>query len=444
MAKREKKKKLPIVGAKRFSHRSHIGLKNFLKNRHYQDWIDRNIEYLKNKYLKKRKNRRKKVMKVLISVLGAGNYKETVYSFEDIQEKTDYVLSVIEKAVKPDKIYIVGTEQSRWELADKSIKDYEKVVIPFGTNHQEFWKMFEILSKLDVENKDIYMDLTHGFRSIPLFISTVMNFFEKVKNAKIKGVYYGMFEVKTDVKPVVDMLPILEMNKWIEGYTLYREYGDSRKMADLIEEKYKQIPTEEKRNYQNLGRLPKVLEKSSKAFGFTALDFYIKSLNDVINVSKNLEDIPSNLKAMEFLIKDIENSSQIFKNISKNWEKQLKLAEIYFEKNRYAQSLTALRESLITFILEESGLDWEDTDLRESKLGELFADEPELFPKDFISLLNQIRDLRNKANHGFIGKKSSEAKLKQSIEKLENYIKDAKEILYKEKFDLTGVKVKLS
>ncbi|EDP72904.1 TIGR02221 family CRISPR-associated protein, partial [Hydrogenivirga sp. 128-5-R1-1] len=228
MAKREKKKKLPVVGAKRFSHRSHIGLKNFLKNRHYQDWIDRNIEYLKNKYLKRRrKNGRKKVMKVLISILGAGNYKETVYSFGDIQEKTDYVLSVIEKAVKPDKIYIVGTEQSRWELADKSIKDYEKVVIPFGTNHQEFWKMFEILSKLDVENKDIYMDLTHGFRSIPLFISTVMNFFEKVKNAKIKGVYYGMFEVKTDVKPVVDMLPILEMNKWIEGYTLYKEYGDS-------------------------------------------------------------------------------------------------------------------------------------------------------------------------------------------------------------------------
>ncbi len=60
MAKREKKKKLPLAGAKRFSHRSHIGLKNFLKNRHYQDWIDRNIEYLKNKYLKKRKNKSKK------------------------------------------------------------------------------------------------------------------------------------------------------------------------------------------------------------------------------------------------------------------------------------------------------------------------------------------------------------------------------------------------
>ena len=382
-------------------------------------------------------------MKILISILGAGNYKETIYKFGDIQERTDYVLSVIRKIIKPDKIYIVGTEQSRWNLADQSIGEYEKVVIPFGTNHQEFWQMFEILSGLDVENKDIYMDLTHGFRSIPLFISTVMNFFEKVKNAKIKGVYYGMFEVQGDVKPIIDMLPILEMNNWIEGYTLYKEYGDSRKMGDLIQEKYKQIPNEEKRNYHNLGKLPKVLEKSSKAFGFTALDFYIKSLNDVINVSKNLEPIPSNLKAMEFLINDIEKSSEIFQNISKNWEKQLKLAEIYFEKNRYAQSLTALRESMITFILEEAGLDWEDRDLRETGLGKLFADEPELFPKEFISLLNQIRDLRNKANHGFIGKNSSEDEIKQSIDKLETYIGKAKEILTDKNFDLIEIKNKL-
>jgi len=384
-------------------------------------------------------------MKILISILGAGNYRETIYKFGDLEEKTNYVLSVIKKVISPDKIYIVGTEQSRWNLADELIGEYEKVVIPFGTNHQEFWQMFEILSGLDVENKDIYMDLTHGFRSIPLFISTVMNFFEKVKNAKIKGVYYGMFEVQGDVKPIIDMLPILEMNNWIEGYTLYQEYGDSRKMGDLIQEKYKQIPNEEKRNYHNLGKLPKVLEKSSKAFGFTALDFYIKSLNDVINVSKNLEPIPSNLKAMEFLINDIEKSSEIFQNISKNWEKQLKLAEIYFEKNRYAQSLTALRESMITFILEKAELDWEDADLRETKgLGKLFAEEPELFPKEFIGLLNQIRDLRNKANHGFIGKDSSESKLNQSIDKLQDYTQKAKKILKNSVFEFEMIKEKLN
>jgi len=348
-------------------------------------------------------------MKIFITIIGKGSpkrdssgnilkdesgkpvfdYFETEYQFEDLILKSKLSSAVIKEKIKPDKIYVLGTSESLWNLADELIGDYEKVVIPFGTNHQEFWQMFEILSGLDVENKDIYMDLTHGFRSIPLFISTVMNFFEKVKNAKIRGVYYGMFEVHGKVKPIIDMLPILEMNSWIEGYTLYKEYGDSRRIGNLIQEKFKQIPNEQKRNYQNLGKLPKVLEKSSKAFGFTALDFYTKSLNDVINVSKNL---------------------------------------------------TALRESVITFVLEESELDWQDTDLRETKLGKLFVEKPELFPKEFISLLNQIRDLRNKANHGFIGRDSSEAELNQSIDKLQKYIQKAKEISKAQIFEIDKIK----
>ncbi|HHG75101.1 MAG TPA: TIGR02221 family CRISPR-associated protein, partial [Persephonella sp.] len=206
-------------------------------------------------------------MKVLISVLGKGNYKETTYKLGEIEEKTDYVLSVIKRAVNPDKIYIIGTDQSRWDIADTRIKEYERIIIPFGTNYQEFWEIFEKMASLDVENKDVYLDLTHGFRSIPLFISTVMNFFEKVKNAKIKGVYYGMYDVKDDIKPVVDLLPILEMNSWVEGFTIFKEYGDSRKIGKLIQDKYDDLPVEKKRGYQNLRKLPKVLEKSSKAFG---------------------------------------------------------------------------------------------------------------------------------------------------------------------------------
>ncbi|WP_457642551.1 TIGR02221 family CRISPR-associated protein [Persephonella sp.] len=381
-------------------------------------------------------------MKVLISVLGKGAYKETTYRLADLQEKTDYVLSVIEKAVNPDKIYIIGTDQSRWEIADSKIKEYEKVLIPFGTNYDEFWQMFETLAKLDVENKDVYLDLTHGFRSIPLFISTVMNFFEKVKNAQIKGVYYGMFEVKEDIKPVVDLMPILEMNRWIEGYTIFKEYGDSRKISDLIYKKLSNLTSEERKRLGAFNKLSKVLDKSSKAFGFTALEFYIKSLSDVSNVSKGIKEIPVSLKAIEFLLSDIENYSEVFSNIEKEWEKQLKLAQIYFDKNRYSQSLTALRECLLTFILEEIGKDWTDTNLREKQLGKLAKEDEEeikYFPKELLTLMNQIKELRNKPSHGFIGKDSSESDLRTAIDKLKNYLDKAKEILYS-KPDLTRIK----
>jgi CRISPR-associated DxTHG motif protein len=390
-------------------------------------------------------------MKILITIIGKGSpkrdksgniikdknekpvfdYFETTYQFNELIKKTKLSSAVIKEKIKPNKIYVLGTSQSLWNLADELIGSYEKVLIPFGTNHDEFWQIFEALASLDVDNKEVYLDLTHGFRSLPLFISTVMNFFEKVKNAKIKGVYYGMFEVQSEIKPIIDMLPILEMNQWIEGFTLFKEYGDSSKISNLIDEKLKQLSIEERKKLSKLNALPKVLLKSSNAFGFTALEFYIKSLNDVVDVSQDIKEIPKNIKAIEFLISDIEKSSKVFQTLQKEWEKQLKLAEIYFEKNRYAQSLTALRESLLTFILEENGLEWKDETLREKELGKLIKEEPESFPKEFLSLLSQIKDLRNKANHGFIGKDSSEAEINQSIEKLQSYINLAREILYK-------------
>jgi len=385
-------------------------------------------------------------MKVFITIIGKGSLKkdkngktkkpvydyiETEYRFDNLVRKSKLSSSVIIEKIKPDKIYILGTSESLWNLADELIGNYEKVLIPFGTNHKEFWQMFESLASIDVEGKEVYMDLTHGFRSIPLFVSTVMNFFEKVKNAKMKGVYYGMFEVQGEIKPIIDMLPILEMNRWIEGYTLFKEYGDSRKISRLLEEKLSQIPLEQKKKLANLNRLPKVLSKSSKAFGFTALEIYMKSLEDIVNISENIKTIPEDLRAVEFLISEIEKSSQIFKNNQKEWEKQLKLAEIYFNKNRFAQSVTALRESLLTFVLEENELNWKEENLRETVLGKLLKEENQLFPEDLISLINQIKDLRNKSSHGFIGRESSESEINKSIKKLENYIKEAKNILYR-------------
>ncbi|WP_457626631.1 TIGR02221 family CRISPR-associated protein [Persephonella sp.] len=377
-------------------------------------------------------------MKILISVLGAGNYRKTVYRFGNLQEKTDYVLSIIEKAVKPDEIIIIGTNKSRWELADNSIKNYQKILIPFGKSYDEFWTIFKILADLNVEDKDVYLDLTHGFRSIPLFISTVMNFFEKVKNAQIKGVYYGMFEVEGEVKPIVDLMPIMEMNKWIEGYTIFKEYGDSRKISGLLYEKLSSLPAEERKKLSALNSLPKVMDKSSKAFGFTALQMYEKSLNDIIGVSSKIKEVPNDLKAVEFLVNEINKISDNFKNIEKEWEKQLKLAEIYFDKNRYSQSLTTLREALLTYILEENEIDWEDTANRENFLGRLISEDVEnleknrqtvFFPRDFVQLVNTIKELRNKANHGFIGKESGENEIKRSVEKLKNLLAKVRIIL---------------
>lgn len=168
--------------------------------------------------------------KVLVGFIGKGNYQETLYSFAGNQpQKSKLVLQVINDHINPDKIYIIGTEESKWEFVEEIFskeKDYEKVIIPFGYNEEEFWTIFDTLLDLNIENSELYIDVTHGFRSLPFFISVALTFFEQVKSVNIKGLYYGIFETKDEVKPVVDLLPILHLSKWINAYTLFGHYGD--------------------------------------------------------------------------------------------------------------------------------------------------------------------------------------------------------------------------
>ena len=386
--------------------------------------------------------------KILISILGKGQYNKelkksdyqiTEYQIEDGAKKESKLVSdIISSQMEFSKVYIVGTEESLWSVADEYLDSYEKVVIPYGKNNEEFWKIFEVLTKLDVENKEIYFDVTHGFRSIPIFVSTLLNFFTKVKNAEVKGVYYGIFEAKeNNVTSVVNMLPFLEMNAFVDAFSIFKKYSDGRDIAQIINEKFKEIPNEEKRQYGKLRELAKELEFYSKAIGFSALELYHDSLLKIENKIEDIDKIPNNLKAIDFLMSDLKEDVSSFKELKKNWDRDLKTAELLYERNRYAQSLTILRETVLTYILEELALDFGNMDLREKSLGELFEGdskrirdkEPTVyFTKEFIPILEAMRELRNKSNHAFMSKNVGKKDIDKSVENLKKFMKDFREL----------------
>ena len=49
--KGEKKRQLPLAGAKRFGHRSHVRFEHLCRNKGFQDWLYKDLERLKRKYL---------------------------------------------------------------------------------------------------------------------------------------------------------------------------------------------------------------------------------------------------------------------------------------------------------------------------------------------------------------------------------------------------------
>ncbi len=388
--------------------------------------------------------------KILISILGRGQYNKelkksdyqfTKYRIEGNQPiESKLVSDILMKEIGFNKVYIVGTDESLWSVANNFIgeKNYQKVTIPYGKNDSEFWEIFKVLIDLDVKNKEIYFDITHGFRSIPLFVSTLLNFFNKVKNAEIKGVYYGIFEAKdNNITPVVNMLPFLEMNQFIDAFSIFKKYSDGRDISSIINRKFKEIPNNQKRKYGKLRELSKELEFYSKTIGFSAIGLYHNSLSSIERKIEEIGALPNNLRAIEFLISDMKNELNIYKNLKKEWDRDLKTAELLFEKNRYAQSLTILRETILTYILEELELELKDKDLRELKLGEIFKEDSDFiknkketiyFTKEFIPLLEKIKELRNKSNHAFIAKNVGNKDINNSVNNLEKFIKKFKDL----------------
>jgi len=383
-------------------------------------------------------------MKVLISTLGRGqkdeekgayDYREGVYLLPDGREvRTKLVTRALLDYIEPDEIYILGTDESLWSLADELIGSYKKVIIPYGKRREEFWEMFRVINNgVDVSGKDIYLDITHGFRAVPLMVSTMVNLFSKVKGAKVKGLFYGIFEAKDEENriPVVDLLPILELNEWIEGFTLFKNYGDGDFLAELVERKLSEFDPERRKEAGNLNKLPPLLRKYSRAVGFTAVNFIPSFVGQVAGIINGIEKLPADLSAVDLLKSSInETHREVEKKYSEEWRNHYQLTKWLFNKRRYSQAVIALEECIFSYVLENIGFDSLD-DVRK-KLGAAFREDERanvFFTPRLNSLFSRIRDLRNRTGHAFMKKDTTEGHIRNAIDDLERYIRETEEVL---------------
>lgn len=191
-----------------------------------------------------------------LSVLGTGNYSETNYSLKEKHSYTKYIQEalldlVFEELREDDKISIFVTDEARnknWTpekgdglykiLSEKaSICECEPIKIPKGSNDEQLMEMFEIIYDRISENDEVYFDITHGLRNIPMFALTILSYARVLKNIKIGGIYYGAFEVREyNIAPVFDMTAYMSILDWATSAELMIKYGNANMMQDTYSE----------------------------------------------------------------------------------------------------------------------------------------------------------------------------------------------------------------
>jgi len=402
--------------------------------------------------------------KVLIAGIGGGKNKETGtyrvanYKIENkVYEQRSFITSALEEHYGIDKTIFIGTAGSMWDnlyefYSKKYQKNYDEnyhldlmavtdnatmdtdidslnllkfnetfkdkilgIVTKYGMNELEIFENFNLIIKLQDELEDgdeVYLDITHSFRSNAFWMFLVMNYLTDVqdKNITVKAISYGMLEAQKDgVAPVVDLNAFYKILQWIKGANNLKNYGNSY----LIEE-----------NIEN-EKLSKKLKNFSDALNMN----YIGSLRQSINSLKKLEDDIDNLEGPAKLIipKVIKDFMDRFASEDKDYLFQAKLAKWHFEQKRYAMAYININESIIGFILDTLELplltgdrkkdenklakDWLNMIISRHENNKTYPnfkvdkDNMELY--EYIKIFEHSRRVRNEIAHSIGGKDSA-------------------------------------
>ncbi|GIV28182.1 MAG: hypothetical protein KatS3mg027_1996 [Bacteroidia bacterium] len=382
----------------------------------------------------------------LISFLGTGSfhlvdnkreYRTAKYQFNNQIQETKYVSLFLAQQLKADKIIFIGTFKSMWEqiyidlvpphninepLLNQLLELHNKkhsdpynpqifseleqqinqhshtkikiIIVNYGINQDEIHQNIQIIYQQLLDEfihhphpVQLHIDTTHSFRSLPLVLLQVIQYFSWIHNDKIqiKGIYYGMLEVINELgyAPIIDLSSIWNIQQWTQAAYDFQNYGNGYLLSQLI-------------NNTNPSEANLIRQFSENL-----------NLNLIFHFKQNIQQLRGILnKEYPSLGKNIipnvlSGFLQRFKGDLKNipdWKLQLELAKWQFENKRYGLAVIILYEAIFSYICYKENLNPLAYNDREIAKKKFYPKKNYKSIRDIISK-NKIDDIRNGIAH---------------------------------------------
>ncbi|MDD2636568.1 MAG: TIGR02221 family CRISPR-associated protein [Bacteroidales bacterium] len=211
--------------------------------------------------------------KVFISVLGSTNYGTCKYEFKEknyvsqdirfIQESTLEMLRAKDWGLdSAGYICVTSGDKGSYELnwKDNGHKNrtsgclihcegletrltrlklpfkFEPILIKDGNDKDEIWEVFDTIFKLLKDDDEIYFDITHGFRYLPMLILVLSNYAKFLKNIKVKSITYGNYEARKDgIAPIIDITSFSVLQDWTSATQTFLETGQTHNIVKILD-----------------------------------------------------------------------------------------------------------------------------------------------------------------------------------------------------------------
>ena len=249
----------------------------------------------------------------------------------------------------------------------------ETIDIPDGKDEEEMWKIFNAVYEVLKPNDELYFDLTHSYRYLPMLVLVLSNYAKFLKDVKVKHISYGNYEARnteTNEAPLMDILPLTILQDWTFAAADLIQNGNIKKLKELKEDNAL-IPMLRQRGKQNVDR--KVAEGSLNNF-INALHNFLddmklclgpnilkgENVNEIVNCHERIVEefegiiapIPPIINKIQLSLHGFEQTDSLHFESIKNGYMSAKWC---YDHQLYQQAATILDENITTDFCQRLG-----------------------------------------------------------------------------------------
>ncbi len=188
--------------------------------------------------------------RILISSLGIGTYVPCDYHWpakrdgsERVAQKTRFVQrAIVELLGEPafDEVIVLVTHESREKYGDAVAEELGEVIDPAKVKLRHIssavddltqqWRWFEALAREVSHGDRLVIDMTHGFRAVPIVLSAALGYLQRTRGVVLDHVLYGAHDCDG---AIVDMRDFYVIQEWADAVGRLVDGADASKLADL-------------------------------------------------------------------------------------------------------------------------------------------------------------------------------------------------------------------
>ena len=325
--------------------------------------------------------------KVFVSLLGTGFYNKCVYRYEKTALETRFIQHATLKMFGDgfwdkdrDKVIIFLTDEARksnWdrtittrETKDGSVVPYDSLEtvlvnagyedmlitksIPDGRTDEEMWEIFDAIYEELQDGDELYVDVTHGFRYLPMLMLVLMNYSRFLKNTEIMSVSYGNYEARAkncEEAPIMQLLPIVELMDWTLAASDFVNVGNLDNLRQLTSRKVSILNRSAGENQDIKSGYGEVKNMVSKMFGISERIRFsdLRVITDRVLFDGSFVDTDYVFKPLRPILRRVVGEYNRF-NHNDDFASLLSVVQWALKNKLYQQVITVFDEGLISYV----------------------------------------------------------------------------------------------